>query len=386
MYALPYILLIVVLGLMAAYYQATENENTKRQLTFWSYALVLWFFGCRGFISDDWQLYYPAFQSCTADDITFAVFGASKGMSWSFEPGFTLLMFICKSIVNEYFFFQFVCSAINLFLLYRFLRPRIDNMPFGLVLFISFGGFGLMTNLIRNSISILIFANALTYIEQRKPLQYFGLILLAFTIHTSSVIYIPFYFFIHRKINKWVYLGLFVGFNVLFLAHFSILEQLLSAVFGDSAGRLAEKAQSYTEEDALTGARGISIGYLERLFTGILLFCYFNTLIKIREENRVFINLFLTYAMMTFVFADFKVISDRFGLLFILAYWILWYDLPSAFSVDNNRKLFMGFICIYCILKMIGTTNIPSTEYDNVLFNAKSYEQRLYIHDKIPDK
>jgi hypothetical protein len=34
------------------------------------------------------------------------------------------------------------------------------------------------------------------------------------------------------------------------------------------------------------------------------------------------------------------------------------------------------------MLKMIGHTNVITSQYDNVLFGAKSYEERLYIHNR----
>lgn len=52
------------------------------------------------------------------------------------------------------------------------------------------------------------------------------------------------------------------------------------------------------------------------------------------------------------------------------------------FFILNNRRLFLIFIGIYFILKMIGTTNMITSEYDNVLFGAKSYEERLYLHNR----
>ena len=384
MYAVPYVLLIIIFGGLAFYGQ-TQDKSAKKLMALGAMALLFLFFGFRGFICDDWQIYYPGFKEVEADDITFAVYGIGKGLDWHMEPGFTLLMYLCKCIFNDYFFFQAVCSLINVALLNNFLRNRIDDIPFGIVLFICFGGYGMMTNMMRNSIAILIFANAITYIEQRKPLPYFALILVAFTFHTTALIYFPLYFFAHFKLNKWIYLGIFIALNVIFLAHISIIGNIISMVIGDGDSRVSGMTDAYTSGD-LAEAKGISIGYLERVLTGSLIFCYYDKLIAMRKENKIFINLFVMYLLATFILADFQVLSERMGNLFIVSYWILWSDLTHAFSISNNRRLFIAFITLYCIMKMVGLTNLVTSEYDNVLFGAKSYEQRLYIHNRTGDK
>ena len=156
-------------------------------------------------------------------------------------------------------------------------------------------------------------------------------------------------------------------------------------VIGDGDSRVSGMTDAYTSGD-LAEAKGISIGYLERLLTGSLIFCYYDKLIAMRKENKIFINLFVMYLLATFILADFQVLSERMGNLFIVSYWILWSDLTHAFSISNNRRLFIAFITLYCMMKMVGLTNLVTSEYDNVLFGAKSYEQRLYIHNRTGDK
>ena len=88
---------------------------------------------------------------------------------------------------------------------------------------------------------------------------------------------------------------------------------------------------------------------------------------------------------MTFFLKEFFILSVRMSTLFITAYWILWADLVKCFHFKNNRLLFIAFITIYCTLKMIGMTNIITSDYDNVLFGTKSYQERLIIHHRSGD-
>jgi hypothetical protein len=381
-YSIPYILLIAVYGFLAIYFPSIRDDKTKKGIIILSFGILLIFFGFRGFIGTDWTLYYPGFEDSTFDNVSLNVFSPSN--KWHFEPGFTLLMMVCKTIVDSYQFFIFVCCLINCVLLFRFLGRRTDNIPLSIMIFICMGGFGLMTNLMRNSISILLFANALEYLENRRPWPYFTICLVALTMHISSLMYIPLYFFFHRKCNKWVYLGIFIIGNLVLLLHIKTITPIISSIMG-SDSKIGEMLEDYTQGDYESMNFKISIGYLERLMTGTLIFCYYNRLIAQRKENILFINGFLAYFSMYFFFSEFTVMSERLAELFVLSYWIIWPDLLKCFAVENNRRLFVAFLTVYCILKINGMTNLDTQRYDNVLFGAQSYQERLYIFNKSTD-
>ena len=379
-YSLPYVSLILLFCFFSIYYlNNTENETKKRVISVTCVLVFVLFFGFRGFICDDWILYYPAFQKCTSEYVNFNVF--SYNAKWDFEPGFTLLMCLCKGIVDDFHFFVLICTLINVLLLLKFFRSRIDNIPFGVIVFLRVGGYVMSTNLMRNSIAILIFVNSLVFLEKRKPLQYFGLCLLALGFHISSLIYFPLYFLLNWRYNKWIYLILFIAGNVVFLFHIPVFLKIASLFLGGAEGQLQVMLESYTSGN-LAEMKTLSIGYLERLFTGILIFCYYNKLMEVRSENNVFINAYICYILTSFLFSEFSEISLRMSYLFIFSYWILWHDLIKCFAIRNNRRLFLSFIFFYFVVKMIGSTSMITSSYDNVLFGAKSYEERLYIHNR----
>lgn len=381
MFSLPYILLIIFLGICSLLsYSGKTDDNTRKDITYICIAVIIFFYGFRGFIHDDWINYYPAFQRCSWDNININLFNIQRG--WNFEPGFTFLMCLCKGVIDSYNFFVFVCICINTALLVYFFRNRTKYLPFAFALYLVFGGHIMNANLMRNSISLLVFINALGYLRERRALPYFLMCLLALSFHISSVIFFPLYFFFHKKCNKWLYIILFIIGNLIFLLHIPVFMSIISIIIGGAGERLTYMIEAYSEGKMSELTTTISIGYLERLITGTLILCYYDRLVEIREENRVFINAFIGYFIMFFYLSEFQVISQRMSTLFIFAYWILWYDLPKCFSIGNNRRLFLAFLSVYCVLKVIGTTNFPTAEYDNILLGAKSYEERLFIHQK----
>jgi hypothetical protein len=245
---------------------------------------------------------------------------------------------------------------------------------------LGMNGLTFFTDIMRNSISILLFANSLQLIRDRKLIPYILMCLLGALFHVTALFYLPLYFFLHRKINKWVFLGIFLAGNLVYLLQLHVFLNLVELIAGFINGSLKEKIDEYMAMIPGLGFK-ISIGYLERLFTGVLIFCYMNRLREIRKDNVLFINLMLLYFVVFFFFSEFRVISIRFSYLFCFAYWILWIDLIKCFSINNNRRLFIFFLAIYCIFKMSGTDNIIY-RYDNVLFGAQPYQEREYIFRK----
>lgn len=372
-YAIPYVILVVIIGFLAILKEQKKGDEAFAQkLTFWGVLIYFVFFAFRGFINTDWLTYYVEFDKSTWDLFFNYELGKSR------EPGFLLFMLLSKTIIPNFHFFVFLSTALNTFLLISFFRKYTDNVLIALVVYMVFEGFMINANLMRNSTSIFIFLNAITYLQQRRPLPYFGLCLLALSFHFSAIVYFPFYFFIHRKLNKWVYLTIFIVCIIIFVLHIPIFLKLIKLT-GIGGVFIDKKIDAYTE---LSAARGFGMGFIERLITGILVFCYYERLCDARVENRIFINSLVAFFISIFLFSEFAEISKRIYILFIYAYWILWCDLIKCFYYERNKLLFSTFVGLYCIVKTATTLNAPIHEYDNLLFGIKSYQERKYIFQK----
>ncbi len=377
-YTIPYIILVCIMMCASFLHAKTDDETSKRNITIFVVAVFFIFMGFRGFILSDWIVYYPYFYDCNLGYIT----SFFQGDITCYEPGYTLLNIICKFIFADYHFFVFVCSAIETILLYKFFNERVDNIPLAFTLFFVFDGLSIMANLMRNFIAILIFLNALKYIEQRKPVKYFAACILALSFHTTSILYFPLYFFFHKSINKWVFIAIFAVCNIIYLGKISVFLTIAS-LFGLNS-IFEDRIRVYTE--LYNASAGLSFGYLERLFTGLMIFLYYDRLKEIRPNNQVFINGLIFFFIMFFSFSEFQTLSRRFSYLFIYAYWIIWIDFIKCFSIENNKKLFISFIFVYCILRTGISTYLPDFDYENILFGkTKSYQERLYLHNRTYD-
>lgn len=373
-YSIPYVLLVMFYGVLALLvHQRKDDAPFCRNVNLLGCVVYLLFFGLRGFVMHDWMNYYPEFEK--------ADFSSFQGYSLGFdrEPGWMLVELACKSLVDNYHFFVFVVSLLCLLLLVRFLRQYVDNIMLGMVIFLVFDGMVLSVNVMRNAISLLIFLNALPFLFQRRALPYFLMCALAFTFHYSGIVYFPLYFFLHRRLNKWVYMAICGACVLIYLSNIPVFLTLvrLSGVGGEI---IENKLEAYMD---ISNQLRISIGFLERLMTMSLVFCYYEKIHEFRKENTMFVNAFVIYMAAALLFSDFSEISKRINMLFVFSYWILWGDLIKCFYYDNNRRLFLAFLSVYCILKIAAPVkDQPVCEYDNLLFGIKSYPERKAIFER----
>lgn len=380
-YPIPYFILVLIYGLLADYYRKADDTD-KMRVNVVCVVIFLLFFGFRGFVGQDWTNYYPVFEELSSANIGDFFYSLDES---AFEPGFVILMLFSKGIFDSYHFMVFVVAAINAYLLFRFIFRNLSNPPLAIIIFLCMGGLIIELNLLRNSISILIFLNTLDYIRDRKPFPFFVWNLIGMTFHVTSVLYLPLYFFFHKRCPKWLFLLLLIVGNVVFLSGIKFVTPILIAIAGHLGETYVELVELYTEGKYSDIQLTLSIGYIERLLSGILIFCYYDKLIEIRKENVMYINAFLVFYIMFFIFAEFAVIGGRLANLFTFCYWVLWIDLLRCIAIPNNRRLYIGYIIIYCLLKITGTTIEETFYYDNLLTGSKSYEERLYIYTRVVD-
>ena len=381
--AFPYILLIVAYGVLTIlhkYYQDVPNRTTFINIL--AIFIFIIFFGLRGFVAYDWTVYYWQY---TFNIPTLGNLFHIAITSWPTEPGFTLLASFCKTIVNNYIVFQFVCTSLNLFLITRFFRRYTTNLSLCLMLFLTMGGLGFSIDLMRNSLAIFIWLNGIQYIEERKIIPYLAICLIAATFHVSAVAYIPMYFILHRNFNTYIVTIVFIAANIICIFHIPILKSIVVFCANITSRTAAQYIDAYMTMDS-NNASVFGIGYLERLFTGMMVLCYKEKLCNLRKSN-IFVNSILIYLFINLFLSEFRTISIRCSNLFIFAYWIIWQDLAKCIYHKGNKILYVLFIASYSILKTYSGNSGSMSHYYNILFDTKSHSERvLYFNKHLNDK
>lgn len=368
---IPYAALILLLAVLALFYEQAESRM-KRNITIGCFLIFLLFFGFRGYIWHDWQAYCQLFRDC--DWTYFRINPFEGGAEHFYEPGYIIFNLLVKRFTNCYPVFQFIQTLICLTLLFRFALLKRLNVPFFLMLFLTFEGYVLLINLMRNAISILIFINALPYIEERRPIPYFLLCIVATAFHLTGILFVPLYYILNMKINRWFFLALFIFGVSILVFRIKLLTPILGFLVGGSDTRFEIMAEMYSKFDE---AKTLSIGLIERIITATLTFIYYKDLLHVAPQNRVYVNMLILYLACVLYLSEFSVVSTRLGLLVICGYWMIWYYLIRVFYYRNNRIIFAIFILVYSVIKSTIFNYSGIYKYQNHLFGVDSYEKSI---------
>jgi len=226
----------------------------------------------------------------------------------------------------------------------------------------------------------MLFLISLKYIEERKIFKYMMINCIGVLFHTSSLLYLPLYFVLHKRWSRKIILFLFIIGNVVFLLQLEWCKVILTNIGTLFPGRLGLMIKLYFASDFYGKAYGITIGYLERFFSFIILFYFYEKIFKINKNNLLYMNIFFIYIFIFLYFSEIMIILERVTLLFIFPYWILY---PQIYSLikNRNKQIFLFILLFYGVLKMgVGNRNIFSL-YDNILFDHLPHQERVIIQE-----
>lgn len=373
--AIPYV--VVAFILLCLFFIDDLNKINegykKRRLILVGYCLLLFFFGLRGFVMTDFVSYYPFFNLIeNIDSIPEIV--VFKG--W--EPGYVVFSFICKSLIPNYFAWNLISCAIDLYILYLVLNRYSYNHFLSLIVFFIVGALPLEMNVLRNAKAIFIFLLAIKYIEEQRFIPYLLLILLAMTFHVSAVLYLPCYFILGKKWPQWVVLSIFILGCIILFSHISILSSLINHIPMDMD---EDSRGGYLISHHLSefDSYGLSFGTIERIITYVILMIIYERCLTSNNTDIVFYNLFFLLFVVYFYFSESHVVVQRLQYLFIPCFWIVY---PSLFRYLKCIRLgaYKTIFIMFLIIKVFLLGAAPENRYENILFGIDSFEKR---HDTI---
>lgn len=389
--ALPYFVILFILYLIERKNHkclyATGKDNTHLLRS--AYFILLIFSGLRGFVYTDFASYYPFYE----------MIGDLKDLPYVFlvkgwEPGFIIYTYLCKLLVPNYFAWNFISTAIDLSLLYVFLKRYSPNQLLSLMIFFVMGFTALEFNVLRNAKAIFIFLISIKYIEERNLLKYSFAILLAFMFHTSAIFYWPLYFILNKRIPKKILWVVFVAGLIILLFNIHILPESLinyMSFITEDSDRFSRLSEHLSNE----GESKISIGMIERIITYLLVMKTYDNKMFQAKNRYIFSNMYVLFFIVWFYFSNMGTALQRFNYMFIPCYWILY---PSWIECNRvnfpqgqmliSRKLAHNirlFIIAFLFLRtmVMGDGNL---KYENVLTGASTFEQRMEYLDRQWDR
>ena len=385
-YSLPYIFVFILLFFVTLPIVRINNKSNYTENSSFLYlkyyicfSVFFLFIGLRGFIYSDWISYYHIFNNCPSFfDSKLGVTLAESVRKNNYEIGFVLFTSLVRTFTSNYFVFQFINFLIEFIIIFLFIKEYTNKQTFlGLCFFFIFGCFVINVNLLRNSKSILCFLISIKYIRLRKFIKYLLLIFLGFLFHVSSIIYLPLFFILQKRYRKAFILFLFFAGNIIFLFRIRWITEILQ-LLPFLGYRLSGMIEFYTKN---INSYGITIGYLERFVSFILILRFNEKLLSKNKSNIILINCFYIYIFSYLFLSELTVLIDRIPVLFIFSYWGLYPQLYSLLS-RKSKKMFLIIFFSYGILKMYSGNQSIYSKYENSLIYGDNYFERRELVDK----
>ena len=124
-------------------------------------------------------------------------------MLYPSEFGYDTLNYIISFVTHNRYIFILIYTLIVYFLLYQSLKRQVSNYPFAVMLFLGIWFFFTFTYL-RQVLAASVCWLAIKYVAERKPVKFFAIVLLAYTIHNSAIVFAPLYFLPNVKFKPWM--------------------------------------------------------------------------------------------------------------------------------------------------------------------------------------
>lgn len=369
-------------------YDIKKKRILKENAYFILFLLAVLVAGCRYVIGGDtvrymrfWE-YYPTFSE-EPDIFSYVLF----------DPFWMLLNVCCKSICDDFIFFQFVHALLlNGILFYGVFKRLIyfKEHRFTIVFF-YFIYFYLYfnTEILRESLAIAFFLLSLPAFQKKQWIRYYIYAIIAFLFHSSAIILFILPAFRYIPWNKFWVIFIFISVFVVF----NYLEGVLSVFMMNPV--IAQKMELYGDA---------SMNFNGKVFQAIIYFVipmcviYVNDK-KMRRTSSDFTAFYMAYTFVTSVSVGNTAIGGRFVnymIPLVIAYYVfVIYNIYNSRYFYRIRKsasfLFVMIPCIYFNIKYFKDTSdiLSNTNYSyrwfpyTDIFHQNDSEQKKIVDLRI---
>ena len=193
--------LIFILAVFLYIRSNEDNEQSKLVLGIYLAGLAL-FVGCADMLGGyDRYIYGEVFDATAllsqSGNYEFGFFSIDTRF-FPTEWGFMWFNRIMGYITLNRYVFIFTATCIIYTLLFVSIKRYCRNYPFAVIVFLGLWFFFTFTYL-RQVMAATIGWLAIKYVIDRKPIQFFLIVFIAFTFHNSAIVLAPFYFVPFKK-------------------------------------------------------------------------------------------------------------------------------------------------------------------------------------------
>lgn len=388
-YSYPYIILFLIFFVLFLWENKMRKKEGDIKMVRYLCMLVFFvFFGFRGYLDTDFTVYYPLYEMAPTIDDTNGIAkffsGIHEDILLKIEPGFKVILVLLKSINEDYLTLQIFSSFVNVLFLNYFFKKYSPQYVLGFIMYLIFSGLIIEINLLRNSKAIFLFIYSLQFIKERNAVKFFICNGIGILFHSSAIFFFPLYFFLHKKIPMPFVWGIFLLGNFLFLGQIKYISPIVIAVGNFFGGAYSLLAEAYSNDKLYNSSYSISVGYVEKVFTFIILYQFYKKIgDKIKDDNtlNIFYNLFFIYVITYLFLSEYSVFIDRITTLFIFSYWILYPYLYETLK-QELKVVFTVVLLFFGIYKMVYSNNNILRNYENILWDKPTITKAYFIFNK----
>ncbi len=242
------------------------------------------------------------------------------------EPGYFLLNFLLSRISSNPLIACYGIAALIILLRMLAVYKHSSSYWVSIMTYISYGYFMYSFCTFRQELASSIMLFAIPFLQKKKPIPYLLIVLLAASIHSSVLMFIPVYFFARLPINK-ITLSLYSA-GVLFILFFS--EPVLNLVIRYIPALSAYGPDSYF----MQGRPWLYILFpVTFLIIALLLK---NRILERNPDNIVLLNLY-TWGTMIFIVVIKHFMAQRVALVLMPIIVLLMPEIFKALGVNQDK-------------------------------------------------
>lgn len=268
----------------------------------------------------------------------------------SIEPGFNILALLFRSVgANFTFFFTFY---IILTVVLRYFTFNKLSKSAALSLMVTFGFWVVVYdfNGIRQGLSIAFLGLAVYHTYRQNLYKYLLFVGLAISFHYSSLVFLPFYFLVHLKLDK---VGMFLIIAFIFLFNmFDLSKYIFSWFIDGSGGYFSTKTTAYSSMSEYNANALFSFGVIHRFVIFLLTLFTVDRIPADKKLKQIFLMAsflnFATYLMLSSI----ELIAVRGSLGFRFVECIFFSYLPFLFK-NKLLQQGAGFVLLVYVLFQI---------------------------------
>lgn len=378
----PYLLVFIIASI---YLFLSSNRHTGRNklLLALYFAYTAFFVGMGDMIGGyDRYIYGDGFDAIadvmrTSRDLSQVTYLIHKN-----EYGYFYWEVFVSLFTENRYIFILLTTLLAYILYFNVFKKYIKDYPLGVILFLGLFYYFTMTYL-RQVLACGIAWLSFKYIWERKPVAFFSTVLIAYTFHSSAILFMPAYFIPHKKyskdfIIKMLVLSLIIGLT-------PIPTKLLAMQNDDMGAGLG-----YADQ-----IQGFRIEYVLEVFLFVYILFKNYKFIPNDRKNLTMLNLSFVYCATLFVFMRFGQGGRMvwFYMFPIIYMFVNLADIRQAFSWMRPTLFLMSCLLFLRISIAWAGQNVPYKTFltdgepcgDGTIYRLYEYN-REYTNNKFVRK